>query len=225
MAVTPAPRRRENRTRYVVLGMLTSCPMNGYALRKAIAGSVGHFWQESFGQLYPTLRTLAGEGLIREERAQPPPPAGRPDGEQAARSGRAGATYAITPAGREALCAWLALPPALDPMRSEVLLKVFFGAFVGREVLLGNLAGLAGVARAQLEALEAIARQLDALPESSRGGPYPRLTLDFGMRFMRLALEWLADVEHASARAHAPVPASSPRSSRRTAGRGARSSR
>ena len=44
--------------------------MTGYGLRQAIAGSVGHFWQESFGQLYPTLRRLAQEGLV-EARATP----------------------------------------------------------------------------------------------------------------------------------------------------------
>jgi len=180
----PAPlaarKPRENRTRYVVLGMLTTAPMSGYGLRKAIEGSVGHFWQESYGQLYPTLRQLAGEGLV-EPRATHGGP------------GRGGATYHLTVRGRAALAAWLASPPVLEPSRNELLLKVFFAGAVPPEVTSRNLDAVAAVLRAERAELEAIAARMDALPR--RGwhpdAPYWRLTLDFGLEFMQTALTWL----------------------------------
>jgi DNA-binding PadR family transcriptional regulator len=182
MRVAPVPVRksRENRTRYVVLGMLTAAPMTGYGLRKAIEGSVGHFWQESYGQLYPTLRKLAAEGLV-EARATHGGP------------GRAGAVYHVTARGRAALAAWLASPPVLEPSRNELLLKVFFAGAVPPELTARNLEAVGATLRAERAELEAIAARMDARPrrEWHPDAPYWRLTLDFGLEFMRTALAWL----------------------------------
>ena len=61
----PPPARR-SRTPYVLLGMLLPGPANGYELKRRIETSVGHFWQESFGQLYPALALLERQGLVRQ---------------------------------------------------------------------------------------------------------------------------------------------------------------
>lgn len=182
MRPAPVPPRkpRESRTRYVVLGMLTAGPMTGYGLRRAIACSVGHFWQESYGQLYPALRQLAAEGLVEARATRGGP-------------GRSGATYHLTDSGRDALAAWLALPPVLEPERNEVLLKVFFAGAVSPEVTRRNLEQVAAALRGHRGELEAIARRLDAIPPRGRHPdmPYWRLTLDFGLEFMRMALAWI----------------------------------
>jgi PadR family transcriptional regulator, regulatory protein AphA len=174
------PRRpRENRTRYVVLGMLTVGPVTGYGLRQRIATSVGHFWQESYGQLYPTLRRLAGEGLVDARAARGGP-------------GRAGATYHITAKGRTALAGWLALPPVLEPQRNELLLKVFFARAGAPRVTARNLEGVAAKVRGELEQLEGIKSQLDC-NEAARHPDAPcwLLTLDFGLSILRASLDWL----------------------------------
>ena len=200
MQPRPPPLRpvRENRTRWVILGMLAIEPMNGYRLRQAIAGSVGHFWQESFGQLYPALRRLASEGLVEARATRGGP-------------GRGGATYHVTPAGRAALAAWVAVPPALEPQRNEVLLKVFLAGAVPPEITSRNLDHVAASLRAELAALEDIAAHLDR--EAAAGtvhpdAPYWRLTLDFGLDFLRMALAWIARSEgvlaDASRRAKGP---------------------
>jgi DNA-binding PadR family transcriptional regulator len=194
---------RENRTRWVVLGMLTVEPMTGYRLRQAIADSVGHFWQESFGQLYPALRRLAAEGLVEARATRGGP-------------GRGGATYHVTPRGRAALAAWLAVPPVLAPPRNEVLLKVFFAGAVPPEVTTRNLDGVAAGLRGELATLEAIARVMDA-PGAARHPDAPcwRLTLDFGLSFLRMALAWIDDAKGVLARRAAP-PARASRLARRT---------
>jgi DNA-binding PadR family transcriptional regulator len=183
-AALPARKPRENRTRYVVLGMLTAAPMTGYGLRKAIEGSVGHFWQESYGQLYPTLRKLAEEGLVEARATRGGP-------------GRGGATYHITERGRALLASWVALPPVLEPERNELLLKVFFAGSVAPDVTLRNLASVGGVLRQQQTELEAIAARLAAIPPKAHhpDAPYWHLTLDFGLSFMKTALDWLDRAE------------------------------
>jgi DNA-binding PadR family transcriptional regulator len=206
---------RENRTRWVVLGMLTIAPMSGYKLRKAIAESVGYFWQESFGQLYPALRQLASEGLV-EGRATPGGP------------GRGGATYHVTPAGRAALARWLALPPALEKTRNELLLKVFFAADVPPAITLRNLDGVAAGLREKLAAMEQIGRDLRAAEPTRQHphAPYWDLTLDFGADFCRMAIAWIEKARRVVARPPAPARAARARAcrpSRRTAT--ARSSR
>lgn len=172
------PRTRENRTRYVVLGMLTTGDLTGYGLRQRIAMSVGHFWQESYGQLYPTLRRLAAEGLVEARATE-----GRP--------GRSGATYRINERGRAVLAGWVAQPPALEPHRNELLLKVFFAGAVPPEVTARNLEAVAAEVRAELVQLEEIARAMDAAPILHPDAPYWRLTLDFGLDVTRTALAWL----------------------------------
>jgi DNA-binding PadR family transcriptional regulator len=182
------PRRklRENRTRFVVLGMLTTGPLTGYGLRQRIALSVGHFWQESYGQLYPTLRQLAAEGLVEARAASGGP-------------GRGGATYHLTPKGRAALAAWVALPPVPEPQRNELLLKVFFAGAVPPEVTARNLEAVAAGLRGRLDRLEALAAHFD----EATGAPhhpdaaYWRLTLDYGLSALRCGLDWIARAQGA----------------------------
>jgi DNA-binding PadR family transcriptional regulator len=189
-----APRARENRTRWVVLGMLTVAPMTGYGLRKAIAESVGHFWQESFGQLYPALRQLTAEGLVEARATRGGP-------------GRGGATYHVTPAGRAALAGWLAVPPILEPERNELLLKVFFAGAVPPEVTARNLAPVEAALQALHAEYERIAAEIDARPPRDRhpDAPYWRLTLDFGLDYTRMALDWLERARTVLLRARRPA--------------------
>jgi PadR family transcriptional regulator AphA len=179
-APAPARRARENRTRYVVLGMLSAAPMTGYGLRKAIEGSVGHFWQESYGQLYPTLRALAAEGLVEARATRGGP-------------GRGGATYGVTARGRAVLAGWLSLPPVLEPQRNELLLKVFFAGAVPAEATARNLDAVAEALRTQRGELEEIAARIAGVPERERhpDSPYWRLTLEFGLEYTGMALAWL----------------------------------
>lgn len=104
---------RDRSTRYAILGLLGLAPMSGYELRKTASGSIGYFWSESYGQIYPALRELAAEGLAR-------PVSSRGGG----RNNRQ--EFAITAKGRGALRAWRSRPPRTQSPRNELLLKLFF---------------------------------------------------------------------------------------------------
>jgi PadR family transcriptional regulator, regulatory protein AphA len=103
-----------NRSEYAILGMLSLKPMSGYDIRKNVQQSIAHFWNESYGQIYPTLRRLAARSLVE-----------RHAGEGNRRSRRQ--VYALTKKGRLHLRGWLAEAPQQRPFRNELLLKLFFG--------------------------------------------------------------------------------------------------
>ena len=50
---------RQAQTSTAVLGVLSIGSLTGYEIRQAISTVLGHFWHESFGQIYPCLATAA----------------------------------------------------------------------------------------------------------------------------------------------------------------------
>ncbi|NOZ76503.1 MAG: PadR family transcriptional regulator [Euryarchaeota archaeon] len=73
-------------SRLAILGALMERPMHGYELRKYFEEAQGVFWMINYGSIYPTLKRLEKEGLVKG-RAEP---AGRVGGR---------ITYAITKKG------------------------------------------------------------------------------------------------------------------------------
>ena len=115
------------KTKYVLLGLLARGPQTGYTIKKAIEYEYRHFWQESFGQIYPTLKVMEEEGLAESSN----------DGGSS--NGRGQIAYTITEKGRNELRKWLAKAPDVEKLRYEILLKVSFGASNEPEVILQHL--------------------------------------------------------------------------------------
>ena len=75
-AVCAAPVHKEQSS--TAETMLARMPQTGYSIKKWIEGEYSHFWQESFGQIYPTLKALVAERLAvcpdhGRQPAHPPP--------------------------------------------------------------------------------------------------------------------------------------------------------
>ena len=101
---------RKAQTETAVLGALSVEPMTGYAVREAIRDVLGHFWSESFGQIYPTLKSLEEQGFITRTGTE-----------------RTGASvFHITAAGEEQLHALLEEPIQPVRPRNGLLLRLFF---------------------------------------------------------------------------------------------------
>lgn len=175
---TTAPRERESRTPYVILGMLALGPGSGYEIRERIAGSTGYFWQESYGQIYPALQRLKREGRVRS----------RPE----TRGRRASQRFEITARGRAALSAWLRRPPALQPERNELLLKVFF-ANLEPEAILAHIAAEEARARANLDALNGLRASLSDRFAKDPGLPAWLATVEYGAAVLAAAADWAAE--------------------------------
>ncbi|MGD0901928.1 MAG: PadR family transcriptional regulator [Terracidiphilus sp.] len=183
-----------NRTTYVILGMLSIAPRgSGYEIHKAIEENFGSFWGESYGQIYPTLKRLAAEGLI--EACTPVSAPKKPRQE-----------YALTNAGRVCLREWLALPFQNDPPRNEFLLKLFFGREAAPGVAQAHVRELNERNRRMLATLEGIEKMARAHQSNNPNKPYWMLTLGLGLALTRAALDWgeSALAELASMEAAAP---------------------
>lgn len=50
-----------------ILGLLKEKAMHGYELKQQLTQKLGHFWQVSYGSLYPALRDLKERGAIAPE--------------------------------------------------------------------------------------------------------------------------------------------------------------
>jgi PadR family transcriptional regulator AphA len=165
-----------SQTAYVILGLLSiEGKQSGYDMRKTIQGSVGYFWGESYGQIYPALRRLTAEGLIAQS---------GPEG----RGGRR--EYSLTAAGHARLQEWLAVPYRMDPPRDEFLLKLFFGREAGPGVSERHVLEFQEKNRRLLATIEEIGR---VGREKNAHHPHFRywmLTLEYGVAQIRAALEW-----------------------------------
>jgi DNA-binding PadR family transcriptional regulator len=167
---------KHTQTAYLILGVLSFHPhQTGYHIRKTVEGGIRYFWGESYGQLYPTLKRLAAEGLIE------------PSGVEGPKRAQA---YSITDAGRACLQEWLAVPFREDPPRDEFLLKLFFGVNAGPEIAIGQLNDFQQRARKLLATLQEMNKLAAKQNKQHPGFPYWMLTLEYGLAQVNAALDW-----------------------------------
>ncbi|WP_242953644.1 PadR family transcriptional regulator [Clostridium merdae] len=102
-------------------------PQTGYTIKKWIENEYSYFWQESYGQIYPTLKKLVAEGYANCEP------------EAKFENGRGQIIYQITDAGRLELTNWLKKEPQIEKLRYEILLKISFGKNAETQTLLTHL--------------------------------------------------------------------------------------
>jgi PadR family transcriptional regulator, regulatory protein AphA len=107
-----------NKTKYAILGILNLKPGSGYDIKKFIDESIGAFWNENYGHIYPILARLEREGLVIKDT----------DAEFKGNSKKY--CYTITAKGSDEFTEWMKIPVEEATIRDEVLLKLFFGEFV-----------------------------------------------------------------------------------------------
>ena len=149
--------------------------MSGYEIREFCRVRLRQFWNESFGQIYPTLTRLAEAGWIR-----------RVDNEAKPRA----AHYALTPEGRARLREWLAEPVAPRVVRDEVLLKLLCGNEAPPGVQAEHVGTAGREARKQLDDLR---QRRDELETRAAGHPdlvHWRLMLRAGELILEARLRW-----------------------------------
>ncbi|MGH7677082.1 MAG: PadR family transcriptional regulator [Gemmatimonadaceae bacterium] len=169
------PLARTNRTRFVILGLLTDAPKSGYDIKREIEEITSHFWRESFGQIYPTLQRLCAEGLARKLRT--------------GAGGRGRTTYTITPAGRRMLKEWLAIEPEPGVIRHELLLKIFFGMHTDPATLIAHVTAY----RARVEKLQAylqVAERSIRAEVPSQDQPFWMLPVRSGQLVAEAGVTW-----------------------------------
>jgi len=181
--------------KYTVLGFLVDRPMHGYALKRAMSPALPPRQRVNDGILYPLLRRLEEEGLVRKE-------VERGDG------ARARNVYHPTEAGRRAFAEWLS---SADDESDEVTYDFLLGhPFLIKCLFFDRLAP--DEVRAKLEhQLAECSRKLDTFRSIRDGmvargvGSHRIAVLDLGIAQQKEKERWLKRmIRQASSR---PQPA------------------
>ena len=159
-----------------LLGLLTLGPLSGYQIRQLIEESIGNFWTESFGQIYPTLKRMAADGLVTVEESQ--------DGKRVKK------TYSLTGLGERHLREWLAMPVSVQVPRNELLLKLFFGDRAELEDVRRLVETRRELLADRLGRLRAIEQQISSVHAGHPGLPYWLMTVRYGVAETTALLGW-----------------------------------
>ncbi len=92
-----------------LLGLLAAEPTSGYGLARLFRRTLARAWPAQHPQIYPALAALEGQGLIRVSAEGP----------------RRRKTYAVTPAGVDAVQRWLRETSPDRTVRNETILRLF----------------------------------------------------------------------------------------------------
>ena len=164
-------------TSYVVLGLVAragSC--TPYDLKREIYQTLEYFWTFPHSQLYAEPERLQRAGLLEESREA---------------GGRRRRTFRLTPAGREALAAWLKEATVEAPeIRDPGLLKLYFGE-------LAAAADVRALARQQEQLHRQLLTEYEAVCEAHRGDRTPgyRLAIvEMGVLFEKASVAFWSAV-------------------------------
>jgi len=140
--------KSKNKTRYLILGLLNESPMSGYDIKKIVDVRFVYFWSESFGQIYPELKKMKAEGVIREA------------GNQLDKTRRKTCKYEITETGVHEFSEWFSLPIEKEIVRFELLLKLYFSNHASADTMIDHIREFQMSHRKQQVLFESFEREL-----------------------------------------------------------------
>jgi DNA-binding PadR family transcriptional regulator len=166
----------DSSSKFAILGALSLKPASGYDVKRFVESSIGHFWNESYGSIYPILKKLAQSKLIQPQKGP--------------QSGRDRVVYAITPQGEKALREWLLLPPRSEPFRSEILLKLFFARRSPTNISVAQVQERKLAEEHRLAAYARIKEELNRQHARHPELPYWLMTLSYGRHRSEAVVAW-----------------------------------
>ncbi len=169
---------------YILLGFLNYKPMTGYELKQLIDNSTAHFWHAHHSQIYTTLRQMERDGLVSSQYIQE-------EGQPSRR------LYTLNEAGREMLKRWLAQPLLeMTSIKEDLLLHLFFSANRDPQEVTGELLLQRQLHQQKLATYRVMLEKEKCMPlppELRRDQAFWGLTLDMGIRYETMYLEWLEE--------------------------------
>jgi DNA-binding PadR family transcriptional regulator len=172
---------------HALLVALSEQPASGLDLTRRFGRSIGFFWHATHQQIYRVLARMDGDGWVTvTEVAQ----TGRPDKK----------VYAVSPAGARVLADWLAEPTPMEPLRSELAVKMRGAAFGDRDAVLDVVRTNLAEHRLRLDHYEQLERHHQPTPATLTGHELDQyLVLRGGIRTERFWVDWLTEYLEAHA--------------------------
>ena len=168
-----------SKTAYVILGMLRMGKRTGYEIKALVDRSTRFFWAASYGQIYPELKHLEDAGLV--------------EGEAAGTGDRRRREFQLTPAGEEALDAWLtAGAPLHFELRHEGVLRYFFSDSLSTEERLELLRSIRVEHERVREELRGIKPGVE---EVNVDDSAPLAVLQWGIAYHDFIIGWCSETE------------------------------
>ena len=166
---------------HALLVALRERPASGLELARRFDRSIGFFWHATHQQIYRVLARMEGDGwLTVEEVAQTRRPRKL--------------VYAVSAAGEGELADWLARPTAVDPLRSELAVKMRGASYGDRAAVRTLVEQHLAEHRTRLAAYEQMAAEQYPDPGSLTGADLDRyLVLRGGVRVEEFWIAWLTD--------------------------------
>jgi PadR family transcriptional regulator, regulatory protein AphA len=164
-------------TDYVILGLLSESPLTGYQIKKLIDIRFRFFWSESYGQIYPRLKSLKAQGFIKEI---------EPTGKQ----NRSQKTYQINKEGIAALHNWLEQPVKRESIRLEILLKMYFSHLLKADVMISHIRAFQQAHEKDLQLIEMAQKELETIFDQDPNHPYILKVIDFGKKVNEAYINW-----------------------------------
>lgn len=167
---------RDNKTIYIILGLLNHEDMTGYDIKKRIDVSISFFWDVGFGQIYPTLKTLVKDELVTIKENDS--------------SGRKRIVYSITDKGREELKRWLGTPVEKEYVKYEILLKLFFGSELSPEDNIRVIEQFKERNKNGLDMIRLFKGELSGIMNQNKDHLHYYLAVLFGEKIYNAYMEW-----------------------------------
>jgi DNA-binding PadR family transcriptional regulator len=170
-------RMKENKAKYIILGLLNHEPMSGYDIKKRIEVAIHHFWDLGYGQIYPTLKQCENEGLVTKEVISQ---SSAPDRK----------VYSITTQGQAVLHTWIAQPVLKENFKLEILVKLFFSGQLDKQVAIDHVKQFQHRNQIKYAQFTGVATQLAGILEKSPDHLHYYLTVLLGKKMSQAFTEW-----------------------------------
>jgi DNA-binding PadR family transcriptional regulator len=159
--------------RLPLLALLAKEPAHGYELKTLLEQTFGQAYPSpNIGQIYVTLQRLERDGLVASQ-----------DVFQATRPNKR--VYELTPAGREALAAWIDEPSEGPRIRDDFFMKLVLSPFAGET---DQMALINRQRRHYLNLMRGLSKLASTTDKDSR---ISRLLIEGAMLHLQADLDWL----------------------------------
>ncbi|WP_158602443.1 PadR family transcriptional regulator [Cohnella endophytica] len=124
----------------VILGMLMKRSLSGYEIKQIYEDIFAYFYSSSYGTIYPMLQRMEKEEWITKETVLQE---GKPNKN----------VFTITEKGRAQFNAYLHSPVESDAVKSDFLMRLYFGGYAGNDIVMTWLREAEASTQKQVEGL------------------------------------------------------------------------